>query len=194
MAETQPDLWIFAYGSLMWRPDFAFAERRRAQVDGYHRALCIFSHHWRGTPERPGLVFGLDAGGTCTGIAYRIAPEARGPVLAAVRERELVTNVYRELDTSVRLDTGVMVAAVTYVADRAHPQYAGTLPYADMLGIVRGAVGVAGCNGDYVRNTQAHLVALGVDDPALARLCRDLERLQDGRANPPPFTTVSSPV
>ena len=90
MAETQPDLWIFAYGSLMWRPDFDYAERHRADL-GYRRALCIYSHHYRGTPDRPGLVFGLDRGGSCIGVAFLIASEERARTLEAVRLRELVT-------------------------------------------------------------------------------------------------------
>lgn len=174
MAETQPDLWIFAYGSLMWRPDFDYAERHRARIVGYRRALCIYSHHYRGTPDRPGLVFGLDGGGHCTGLAYRIAQEDRGRVLEAVRLRELITSVYLERDVSVTLDDARILSAITYVADRNHPQYAGTLPRATVARIVREAEGVAGRNRDYVQNTHKHLVELGVSDPDLALLAAEL--------------------
>ena len=175
MAETQSDLWIFAYGSLMWRPDFGYAERHRAQITGYHRALCIHSHHYRGTPERPGLVFGLDRGGSCVGVAFRIAPEDRARVIEAVRLRELVTSVYLEIETPVTLGDGRTVMATTYVADLAHEQYAGALPSDEVLPIVAGAEGVAGRNVDYVRSTQQHLIDLGVDDPELVRLCAALD-------------------
>lgn len=174
MAETQPDLWIFAYGSLMWRPDFAFAESRRAHLAGYRRSLCILSHVYRGTTERPGLVFGLDQGGDCVGVAFRIAPADRAKTLEAVRLRELITSVYREADACVLLDDGRAVNAITYVADHTHDQYAGSLAIDDAIRIVRDASGISGSNADYVLNTQVHLRDLGVEDGDLDRLCAAL--------------------
>jgi glutathione-specific gamma-glutamylcyclotransferase len=185
MAETQPDLWIFAYGSLMWRPDFAYAERHRAELVGYHRSLCIESHLYRGTPERPGLVFGLDRGGSCVGVAFRIAPELAAPTLEAVRLRELVLHVYREVEAAVRLDDGRSVTAIAYVADPTHPSYVGGLDHAAMLAIVRDRAGASGSNADYVRNTQAHLLELGVHDPVLAGLCAELDGPQGNEDRPP---------
>lgn len=174
MAETQPDLWIFAYGSLMWRPDFAFAESRRAHLAGYRRSLCILSHVYRGTAERPGLVFGLDRGGECVGVAFRIAPADRARTLEAVRLRELITSVYREADAGVLLDDGRVVNAITYVADHTHEQYAGSLSIEESIRIVSLASGISGSNLDYVLNTQAHLRDLGVEDGNLDRLCAAL--------------------
>ncbi len=166
------EVWIFAYGSLMWRPDFAFEERRRAQVFGFHRSLCIYSHHYRGTPARPGLVLGLDRGGSCIGLCFRIAAEAALATLDAVRRRELVTEVYLEITAPVRLDDGRRRMATTYVADRSHPQYAGALPPAEVLRLVRQGIGVAGSDLDYVRNTEAHLRDLGIADPMLTEVSR----------------------
>ena len=166
------DVWIFAYGSLMWRPDFAFEERRRAQVFGFHRSLCIYSHHYRGTPAQPGLVLGLDRGGSCIGLCFRIAAEAAVATLDAVRRRELVTDVYLEIAAPVRLDDGRRCIATTYVADRSHAQYAGALPTDEVLRLVRQGIGVAGTDLDYVRNTEAHLRDLGIADPLLAELSR----------------------
>src|SRR5580704_12234670 len=90
------DLWVFGYGSLMWRPGFDFIERTEARLAGAHRALCVYSFVHRGTPERPGLVLGLDRGGNCRGIAFRVAGAQRSRTLAYLRAREQVTAVYRE--------------------------------------------------------------------------------------------------
>jgi cation transport regulator ChaC len=90
------DIWVFGYGSLMWRPGFPHVERAPATITGYHRALCIASTFHRGTRARPGLVLGLDRGGACTGVAYRVAAENAAAVLAYLRERELIYGVYRE--------------------------------------------------------------------------------------------------
>src|SRR3954470_14730207 len=134
------DLWVFGYGSLMWRPGFPFLERQHAHLHGYHRALCVFSHVHRGTPERPGLVLGLDRGGRCHGVAFRIAAEEAERTIAYLRAREQVTFVYRERTLPVRLRDGRAVRALAYVVDRKHAQYAGRLPEVDLLRLVRQGV------------------------------------------------------
>jgi cation transport protein ChaC len=168
------DLWIFAYGSLMWRPDFAYVERVGARLYGYHRALCIYSHHHRGTTERPGLVLGLDRGGSCVGLCFRIAADARAATLDAVRARELISGVYAEIAAPVRLADGRRLAALAYVARRDHDQYAGALDTAEVARLVAQGHGQYGPNVDYVRNTHAHLAEMGVRD---ARLAAVVERL-----------------
>ena len=176
-------LWVFGYGSLMWRPGFPYVERRHAHLRGYHRALCVFSHVHRGTPERPGLVLGLDRGGRCHGVAFRVAPADAEATIAYLREREQATSVYLERQLPVVLSDGGRVLALAYVVDRRHVQYAGRLAEGDLLRLVRQGVGVSGANPDYVRSTQAHLEAMGVTDPVLARLTRALE---DPRPPAPP--------
>ena len=172
-AGPEADLWVFGYGSLMWRPGFPFLERRHARLNGYHRALCVFSHVHRGTPQRPGLVLGLDRGGRCHGVAFRIAPEEAAETIRYLRAREQVTGVYVERRLPVRLDGGT-VSALAYVVDRHHPQYAGRLPEDELLRLVRQGVGVSGANPDYVRQTHAHLTEMGVTDPVLAHLAQAL--------------------
>ena len=169
-AAAEPEFWVFGYGSLMWRPGFAFAERQTVRVHGFHRALCIYSHIYRGTPERPGLVLGLDRGGSCLGVAYRVAPDGEEDVLAYLRARELITNVYNEKRLPVRLPDGRLVAALAYVAERSHAQYAGRLSRDCLLALVRQGNGAAGDNADYVRQTYHHLRALGFDDALLGWL------------------------
>ena len=171
-----PDLWIFGYGSLMWRPDFPFEEAARAIVDGYHRSFCIRSTHHRGTAERPGLVLGLDRGRACTGIAYRIAPAHAAATLGYLRQRELIYGVYRETTVTARLDeeqSGAgrrQVRVLAYAVERAHPSYVGRLPVAQQAGIIRGARGISGDNLDYLFNTVRLLGTLGIREPELERL------------------------
>src|SRR5579863_5885063 len=158
------DLWVFGYGSLMWRPGFAFVEREVARVRGYHRALCVYSHVHRGTPEKPGLVLGLDRGGSCRGIVFRVAAAHCDETIAYLRAREQVTAVYREVTLNVELDDGRRVMALTYSVDRRHAQYAGRLALDDVARLVAQGQGVSGANPDYVCATQAHLAALGIAD------------------------------
>jgi len=166
------DFWVFGYGSLMWRPGFAHVETRRARLHGFRRSLCVTSVVYRGTPARPGLVLGLDRGGSCVGLAFRVPQELRDEVLAYLRDRELVTSVYVERMLPVRLDGGEIVSAVSYVVDRHHEQYAGALDEGSAACIVSGAVGNAGRNEEYVHNTIEHLKALGIRDHWLEEVGR----------------------
>jgi cation transport protein ChaC len=166
------DFWVFGYGSLIWRPGFAHVETRRAQLHGYRRSLCVYSFVHRGTRQRPGLVLGLDRGGSCVGLAFRVPGELRDEVIAYLRERELVTNVYLERTLKVRLDGGGAVEAVAYIVDRKHEQYAGALDAAHAATVVRGAVGQSGNNEDYVLSTLKHLKALGIRDHWLEDVAR----------------------
>jgi cation transport protein ChaC len=158
------DFWVFGYGSLMWRPGFAHVETARARLHGFRRSLCVYSWVHRGTEERPGLVLGLDRGGSCIGLAFRVPNELRDEVVAYLRERELVTSVYLERLLPIRLESGDSVMALCYVVDRAHQQYAGRLSVEEAANIVTGGVGQSGRNEDYLFNTLDHLKALGIRD------------------------------
>jgi cation transport protein ChaC len=161
----------------MWRPGFDHIERLPARLSGAHRALCVYSWVHRGTRERPGLVLGLDRGGSCRGIAYRVTTEHRDSVIQYLRDRELVTNVYLETWRDIVLDGSARaVRALTFVVDRTHEQYAGKLSHETLLSLVRHGVGRSGVNADYVVNTATHIRELGFRDRVLERLVADLIR------------------
>ncbi|WP_244462646.1 gamma-glutamylcyclotransferase [Methyloceanibacter caenitepidi] len=174
-------LWVFGYGSLMWRPGFPFDAHTPARLEGAHRALCIYSVLHRGTPNEPGLVLGLDEGGRCEGVAFRVEPGAENDTIAYLREREQVTDVYVETYREIVLSngSGQTVRALTYVADPTHAQYAGALDIETQLRIVRAGRGQAGANIDYVLNTVEHLESLGTHDPLLFALAERLRNEMD---------------
>src|SRR6266436_9880413 len=169
---SDADLWVFGYGSLMWRPGFAFIEQVPARLIGEHRALCVYSFVHRGTPEKPGLVLGLDRGGACRGIAFRVAEKNRATIVAYLREREQVTSVYREVKRSVWLENEARqrVSALTFVVDRGHVQYAGRLSLAEQLRHVQQGHGRSGNNRDYVLSTVKSIEAQGFRDQPLHQL------------------------
>lgn len=166
------DLWVFAYGSLMWRPGFSFCEVTKARVVGYSRRFCVTSVHHRGSARRPGLVLGLDRGGSCEGLAYRVPGERVAQTLEYLREREQVNGVYREVRVEVRLEEAARapVLAVAYLVERAHPSYAGRLCLARQAQLICGARGISGVNLDYLVNTCRHMRELGIRDRELERL------------------------
>lgn len=171
------DLWVFAYGSLMWRPGFDYLERLPARLTGLHRSLCVYSFVHRGTPECPGLVLGLDRGGACRGIAYRIAAQKRSDTIAYLRDREQVTKVYLEAMRNVTLlgHDQRIVPALVYLVDRGHPQYAGKLSLEQQLHHIRRAHGKSGANPDYVLSTVAELESHGYRDQNLHQLAERLK-------------------
>ncbi len=166
------DLWVFGYGSLMWRPGFEFIEQVPARLIGEHRALCVYSFDHRGTPEKPGLVLGLDRGGACRGVAFRVAAKQRAETVEYLRSREQTTNVYREVMRSVWLEDEARqrVSALAYVVDRGHVQYAGRLSLADQLRYVQQGHGRSGNNRDYVLSTVASIEKQGFRDQQLHQL------------------------
>src|ERR1700716_1245749 len=169
---SKGDLWVFGYGSLMWRPGFEFIEQVPARLIGEHRALCVYSFDHRGTPEKPGLVLGLDRGGACRGIAFQVAAKRRDETVEYLRAREQTTNVYREVMRSVWLENEgrERVSALAYVVDRGHVQYAGRLTLADQVRYVLQGHGRSGNNRDYVLSTVKSIEAQGFRDDQLHQL------------------------
>jgi glutathione-specific gamma-glutamylcyclotransferase len=167
--------WVFGYGSLMWRPGFDYLEARSAMLRGHHRAFCVESTHYRGTPERPGLVLGLDRGGACRGRVFRIAPAKAQRVARYLHERELITPIYEPRWLTVQTPQGP-VRAVAYVVDRQNREYKGKLPEQTIVRMIRRARGVSGTDRDYLINTVRHLDELGVPDGPVHRLLRLVEK------------------
>ena len=160
------EYWIFAYGSLIWNPGFPWQIRLPARVFGHHRAFCIYSWHYRGTPDDPGLVLGLDNGGSCRGIAYQIRARDWADTVSYLDAREMVTSVYRPADVTIHMAHGKRTAR-TYTVDRAHQQYAGVLPVPEQARIIRRARGLGGPNTDYLHNTLDHLEEMNIRDRRL---------------------------
>ena len=168
-------IWLFAYGSIMWNPGFAYAESAPALLHGWHRAFCIYSYRYRGTPEKPGLVLGLDRGGSCRGVAFRLPEAAAAAIIAQCDARELVTGVYLRRQVTVRIGARCL-PCWTYVTDGHHRQYAGKLDEAEKTRLIAQGVSPSGAsNVDYLKNTLSHLAELGIHEPYLRRLWARVE-------------------
>jgi cation transport protein ChaC len=183
------DLWIFGYGSLMWSPGFRASQQSAALARGYHRAMCILSHRYRGTPDKPGLVMGLCRGGSCWGMAFRVPAVRVRRVLAMLWRREMLNRVYKPKLIPVmvaprgRGGRAKRLRALAFVADTAHRQYVGELDLHGRARLVAQGIGERGHCVDYIRNTLEHMLTLGLNDPHLARVL-DLARNLSPRGRP----------
>jgi cation transport protein ChaC len=172
--------WVFGYGSLMWRPGFAFVERQAAVLHGRRRAFCIYSVHHRGTPQRKGLVLGLAAGGAVRGAAYRVSETDWPEVYAYLLEREQPTETYVEAAVQVRLADGRKVQALGFLSDTSHPQWAGDLSLEQQAQLIAGSSGLSGRNIDYLRDLVMHLHEEKIRDRGMERLLARVEALEAG--------------
>lgn len=163
------DLWVFGYGSLIWRPDFDYAERRPAKVHGWHRALKMWSRINRGTPECPGLVFGMLSGGSCRGMVFRVDKAHASQVMIALWQREMVTAVYDPRWLACQTPHGP-VRALAFTLSRRSPNHTGVLPDHEYCRIFEQASGRFGTTRDYAQTTHDELLRHGIHDQALARL------------------------
>lgn len=172
-AKGEP-LWVFGYGSLMWDPGFPHLDERIARLWGYHRGFCVWSHRYRGTPEKPGLVLGLMPGGSCLGRAFRVAKRDEEAVIDYLYRREMVTGVYRpgfhRASLHAKGDSWERVNVLAFVADPKHRQYAGRLTEDEVVEVIATCRGQRGPNAAYLANTVAHLDELGINDTPLHRL------------------------
>lgn len=175
--------WVFGYGSLIWNPGFEFAQAHLARAWGYHRAFCVRSTLYRGTPERPGVVLGLDRGGSCIGVAYRLTDESRDAAITGLFQREIpdpAASIYLARRIAVTLPGGARVQALTFVADRARVSYQ-RLSDSEVIERLAACHGQRGPNHEYALNTFQALRERGVHDARLHRYVR----LLAGRALPP---------
>ena len=173
----QDELWVFAYGSLMWDPGFPYDSSCAALLRGYHRSFCVYSVRFRGTHEQPGLVLGLNRGGACRGIAYRVPAAGIAGAVEALWAREMPSATYMPRGVRLALADKI-VTALAFVANPRHKQFAGKLAFDDSARLIARSSGMRGPNTDYLRNTLRHLDALGVRDTALRKLYRRVLDLQ----------------
>lgn len=182
-------VWVFGYGSLIWNPAFHYAEQTLGRIEGYHRAFCLWTSLGRGTPDNLGLVLGLENGGRCQGVAYRVAPQAVDEELAIVWRREMVTGAYRPTWVPFTATAGSggtpPQVALAFVINHDHPRYAGHLPEATIVHHCATASGFLGPCSDYLFNTVEHLEELGIADPPLARLAEAVRAHQRAHGRPP---------
>jgi len=169
MHNYEDDIWIFAYGSLMWHPEIPFIESKPAMLHGYHRALCMYSFEYRGTPEKPGLVFGLDRGGACNGLAFKVEKSQAKSAVSMLNDRELINDIYQPKWLTVKMDDRSALA-YCFVAARDHEQYAGVLSEAEQVRLVNQGCGKRGQCIEYLTNTFDHLQELGIIDRKLERI------------------------
>ena len=167
------DLWIFAYASLIWRPDFEFSEQRPAKLHGWHRALKMWSRINRGTPAAPGLVFALLSGGSCQGVAYRVPRQEVSAVVSKLWLREMPTGVYDARTLRCETHQG-QVPALAFTLSRRSPNFTGELSPAHYRQIFTGAIGRYGSTRDYARQTLESLQRIGIHDAALAKLIKSI--------------------
>ena len=178
------DVWVFGYGSLMWNPAFHHIERRVGTVHGFHRQFCLWTHLGRGSPERPGLTLGLERGGSCHGIALRIAAEAVEEETTILWRREMLSGAYVPRWVRVHAEAGT-VPAITFTINRSHPRYTGRIAEELIVEAIALATGPVGACADYLFNTVAHLEEVGVTDHRMRRLRdRVAERCRQARPHP----------
>jgi len=171
--EAGADVWVFGYGSLVWNPLVHHDERRVARMHGYHRSFCLWSHVNRGSMQKPGLVLGLDTGGSCKGVAFRIAWHHVAEELRLLWRREMVLGVYSPRWAAVEAGNDTL-RAIAFFANREHPNYAGRLPLETVIKTLVSARGQLGTPAEYLLETVRGLIEHGVRDPYLLELRKRL--------------------
>ncbi len=172
----QGDLFVFAYGSLMWNPDFPYKNHEAACLYGYHRRLAIYSTVYRGTEAAPGLCFGLDKGGCCNGVVFEIIKNKQEQVITYLFEREMFADAYIPRYLTVKTAQGIKKKVLTFVVNRHTPKYAVPMPLEKIKDIISKGKGIGGTNLEYIDNSQKALMQMQVNSPKLNRLCQQLHK------------------
>jgi cation transport protein ChaC len=187
-AREGADVWVFAYGSLIWNPLFHYEECRRATLRGFHRRFCLWSMMGRGTPEAPGLVLGLDLGGACCGLAYRLPVGRAAEELKLLWRREMVVGSYAPRWARVEAapcgdshGCAEELRALAFVVNHDHPNYAGRLEFDAVARALASANGHLGSAAEYLFHTVDALAAHGLRDAHLERLRHRVTELRDAR-------------
>lgn len=168
------NFWVFGYGSLMWNPGFPYIESQKAKLIGYHRAPCIYSYVHRGTPEKPGVVLGLAPEGECVGIAFKVKGENEKNVREYLRDRELITKIYREIEHPLHLESGEIVEGTTYVVDTQHKQYVQNQKIDELMPFIKQGCGKSGNNDDYMKETYQMLKKMDINDDIIGEIVNRL--------------------
>lgn len=171
--DQNSDLWLFAYGSLVWRPDFEYVERRTATLNGFHRSLCLWSRINRGTPETPGVVFALDQGGTCDGVIYRIAADQVKAIFPPLWQREMPSGAYNPKWVDCH-SHGEIFSALAFVIDPQNDGYVPSMPIEQLREVIHRAHGINGPCIEYVLQTAHALKHANIADPKLELLVQHL--------------------
>lgn len=167
------DLWLFAYGSLIWRPDFEYLEQRPATLHGFHRSLCLWSRINRGTPENPGVVFALDEGGICEGVIYRVAADQVKSIFPPLWQREMPSGAYNPKWVDCHSE-GSVLSALAFVIDPHTDAYVPSMPLEQLREVIHTAHGMNGACIEYVLQTAAALEHANIADPKLELLVQHL--------------------
>jgi cation transport protein ChaC len=171
--DAAQDLWVFGYGSLIWNPAFHFVEQRPALLHGWHRRFCLKLFMGRGSLQSPGVMLGLDEGGSCHGVAFRIAAAKVREELGILWQREMYGGAYHARLLTLEAEGGP-ISAVTFVINRDHPRYIRELSLEQTVALIATGCGDLGTCREYLENTVQHLRALGLDDERLARIAAAL--------------------
>ena len=179
LAQRDPgeDVWVYGYGSLIWNPAFHFVERCVAKLHGFHRRFVFWSTSGRGSPDRPGMMLALEPGGCCSGVAFRIAPDAVDTELSSIFMRELMTGSYKPRWVRLEMEQGP-ARALTFTANKNHINYAGRLPLEEVAMHMCHAEGGLGTCREYLFNTTEHLLELGIRDSGLETLNKMVRALR----------------
>lgn len=175
----ESDLWVFAYGSLMWDPGVEFVEVRRARTEDFARRFCLFDEGGRGSADRPGLQLALDRGPGCDGLAFRIEAAVLEHETFVLFRREMIAPAYRPVWLPLETSQGD-VEALAFVADHASPKIVPGIPPHEMAQMISGAAGFLGSNFDYLAETRTQLARLGVTDPYIDDLFARAVALRGG--------------